>query len=67
MCEITSHLWEPKCRVGRIGMGVERFEVGQVNRNLISGTFSFVLLCYIIELGFLLKGVEGDEGFQFRT
>lgn len=46
MCEITSHLWEPKCRVGRMGMGVERFEVGQVNRNLISGTFSF--FCFVL-------------------
>ena len=49
-----------------MGIGEERSEVGQVSSSLISEVF-FLLFCYIIELGFPLKGVEDDEGFQERT
>lgn len=41
MCEITSFFGKDKRRVGRMGIGEERSEVGQVSSNLISGTFSF--------------------------
>lgn len=66
-----------KSGMGRMGLGVQKSEFGQLSRSLIFRTFSLpfftfsflflFLFWYVRELGFLLKGVGNDERFQVGT